>query len=268
MALDVCTPQGCFGTDYPRFTIGNTYPRPLPPLPHTVSPESSLLELRHPDLVAGDFNIHNAATDPSRLLPSTEERESAPYFERASDLGFTLLNTPGIYTRFPFSGTHRPSSIDLAFANPHMFPSFRSWDASFLPSSGSDHAPIRISIHPLSLYNDKPRPRWQDADWPRLTGRLQNTLIPPPPHSPYTNHLDQWFSSALSALSTPIEATTPRSRPSPKSKAWWTPLLTTLQKEFAKAPRRAKNLCTPDSCTIARQSKLGYFKAIQRAKAS
>ena len=34
MALDVFTPQGCFGTNSPRFLIGNTYARPLPPLPH------------------------------------------------------------------------------------------------------------------------------------------------------------------------------------------------------------------------------------------
>ena len=65
-----------------------------------------------------------------------------------------------------------------------------------------------------------------------------------------------------------MEATAPRSRPSPKSKAWWTPLLTSLRKEFPKATRRAKKLQTPESYSIAKQSKLGYFKSIQRAKAS
>jgi len=65
-----------------------------------------------------------------------------------------------------------------------------------------------------------------------------------------------------------IEATASRSRPFPRSKAWWTPLLTSLRKEFTKATRRAKNLETPDSYTIARQSKLGYFKSIKRAQAS
>jgi len=142
MLLDISTPQGCFGTEFPRFTIGNAYARPLPPFPHSVSPEHALLDLDHPYLVAGDFNIHNVATDPTRLLSSGEENESAAYFDRASDLDFTILNTPGIYTRFPFSGTHRPSTIDLAFANPHMFFAFRSWDASSLPSTGLDHAPL------------------------------------------------------------------------------------------------------------------------------
>ena len=84
------------------------------------------MHLDHPYLVAGDFNIYNPATDPSRVLSLKEEMESALYCNRASDLGFTLLNTPGIHTRFPFSGSHRPSAIDLAFANPDMFSAFRS----------------------------------------------------------------------------------------------------------------------------------------------
>jgi len=191
IALDVFTPEGCFGTSFSRFTIGNAYARPLPPAPNSVSPESSLLEFEHPYLVSGDFNIHNAATDPTRLLSSKEERESAPYFERASDPGFTLLNPPGIYTRFPFTGTHSPSTSDLAFANPHLFPAFRLWDASSLPSTGSDHAPILITLSPPSPYNDTPRPRWQDADWLTRTEKLKNWLVPPSPDAPSPNQLDQ-----------------------------------------------------------------------------
>jgi len=164
MLLDVSTPQGYFGTEFTRFTIGNAYVGPLPPFPHSVSPEHSLLDLDHPYLVAGDFNIHNAAIDPTRLLSSKEEKESAPYFDRASERGFTLLNTPGIYTQFTFSGTHRPGIIDLAFANPHMFSAFRSRDASSLSSTGSDHAHITIALRPPTPYKDKPRPRWQEAD--------------------------------------------------------------------------------------------------------
>jgi len=117
MVLDVFTPQGCYGSNFPRFRIGNAYARPLPPNPHSVAPETALWDLEYPYLVAGDFNIHNTATDPSRLLSAKEENESATYFSLATDLGFSLLNTPGIYTRFPFTGTHRPSAIDLAFAN-------------------------------------------------------------------------------------------------------------------------------------------------------
>ena len=148
-----------------------------------------------------------------------------------------------------------------------MFPPFPSCDASSLPSTGSDHAPNLISIRPHSPYDNRPRPRWQEANWPGLTDRLQNSLTPPPPETPSRNQLDQCFSLALSALMTTIEATAPRSRPYPKSKAWWDPLLTTLRKDFSKATHKAKTLRTPDSYAIAKQSKPGYFKAIKRAKA-
>ena len=87
MALDVYPPRGCFGLKFPRFRIGNSYARPLPPAPHSVSPETALPICDFPYLVAGDFYIHNAASDPSRLLSSKEEKESAPYFNRATDVG-------------------------------------------------------------------------------------------------------------------------------------------------------------------------------------
>jgi len=38
MVLDVFTAQGCFGTKFPRVKIGNSYARPLPLAPHSVSP--------------------------------------------------------------------------------------------------------------------------------------------------------------------------------------------------------------------------------------
>jgi len=81
MLLDVSTLQGGFSTEFPRFTIGIAYARPLPPFPHSVSPEHALLDRDHPYLVAGDCNNNNAATDSTRLLSSKAEQESAPYFD-------------------------------------------------------------------------------------------------------------------------------------------------------------------------------------------
>jgi len=82
---------------------------------------------------------------------------------------------------------------------------------------------------------------------------------PPPPQRVF---------GALSSLTTVIENNTAHSRPSPRSKAWWTPLLTTPRKEYTKTTRKAKKLRTPNSYSTARQAKLGYFKAIKRAKAT
>ena len=64
-----------------------------------------------PYVVAGDFNIHNPASDPLCVILAMEEQTSARYFEQATDLGCTLLNTPGVFSRYPLSGGQRPSVI-------------------------------------------------------------------------------------------------------------------------------------------------------------
>ena len=125
--LDIYTPSGCFGTDSTKFRITNVYSRSLPGLTKWVDPPDALPDVDFPCLVAGDFNINNQAVDPLRIISRSEEKASKPYFNRASDLAYSLLNTPGVYTRFLLSGSFRPSAIDLAFANPLIRPAFRSW---------------------------------------------------------------------------------------------------------------------------------------------
>ena len=93
-------------------------------------------------------------------------------------------------------------------------------------------------------------------------------MCPPPPEKPSPKQLDHWVSSALSILISTIETQTLHSHPSPRSKPCWTTLLTTLRKEFTKASRKAKKHSTQDLLTTARLTRLGYFKAIKRPKAS
>ena len=56
-----------------------------------------------------------------------------------------MRNSPGVCTRFPFAGKARHSVINLAFANALLLPLVKRCDAS-LPSTGSDHVPIRILL--------------------------------------------------------------------------------------------------------------------------
>ena len=85
---------------------------------------------------------------------------------------------------------------------------------------------------------------------------------------PSPTQLDEWFSSSLNALTALLLEDTPLSRPSLRSKPWWTPLLTVLRKEYHKATRTMKKHPLDDTVHLARLSKLGYFKAIKRAKFS
>src|SRR5207302_5868251 len=94
------------------------------PSARTISPEVAFPSSPLPTLVVGDFNIHNPMADPARDYSLTELSISFPYLSRATDLGFSLLNTPGVYTRFPLGGEARPSVIDLGFTSPSLIPFF------------------------------------------------------------------------------------------------------------------------------------------------
>ena len=144
--LDIYTPTGCFGTGSPRFRLTNVYSRSLPGSTKSVDPPDALPDVDFPCLAAWDFNIQNHTVDPQRVISRSEEKASTPYFDRATDLAYSLLNTPGVYTRFTLSGTFRPSAIDLGCANPLIRPAFMSWDATTLLSTGSNHVPILIHL--------------------------------------------------------------------------------------------------------------------------
>jgi len=135
MALDLFTPDGFFNPATTGFTIINSYStkgrlnntRSVPP--DIIFPASSL-----PTLTLGDLNIHHPIADPLRTFKEDELATSSPYFDRATELGFSLLNTPGVFTRFSMSLIGRPGVLDLAFACPLLAPYFTEWSDP-LPST-------------------------------------------------------------------------------------------------------------------------------------
>ena len=185
--LDIYTPSGCFGTGSPKFIFTNIYSRSFPRSVKSVDPLDALPNVDFPCLVAEDFNIHNHAVDCLRVISRSEEKASTPYFDRASDLAYSLLNTPGVYTRFPLSGTFRPSAIDLSFANPRIRPAFLSWETTSLPSTESGHVPILIQLAAPSNERAPPRPMWNKADLESLEKNIKALPIPPAPHQQKKN---------------------------------------------------------------------------------
>ena len=168
-----------FGESFTRFQISNLYNLwSQRSSARTVSPNLSFPDDGFPLLVVGDFNIHHPLADPLRAYSRRDLAASFPYFSRATNLGFELLNLPGVFTRFPWDSATRHSVIDLSFASPLLFPFFRSWDTS-LPSTGSDHVPISLTFaHPISS-PPSPVPNWSLTDWDSLSPALNELLIPP-----------------------------------------------------------------------------------------
>jgi len=132
LALDISADGPLFGTAFHSFRVINAYStNTVDHRVHSVAPEDLFPDLGFPLLVLGDLNIHNPLSDPLRHVSQREISSSNPYFEKAAESGFALLNPPGEYTRFPLVGNARPSVIDLAFANPPLLPLVR---AGKLPS--------------------------------------------------------------------------------------------------------------------------------------
>ena len=216
--LDIYTPRAGFGTTSTRLRLTNVYSRSLPGSTKSVGPSDALPDVDFPCLAAGSCNIHNHAADPLRVISRSEEKASIPYFNPATHLAYFLLKTPGVYTRFPLSGTSRPSAIDHAFANPLIRPAFLSWDTATLPSTGLDHVLILIRLTTPSDERAPPRPMWDKADWDNLEKPIKELRVPTAPPSPSPDQLHPWFAPSLDTLMAVIRPHTPVSRPFLKSK--------------------------------------------------
>jgi len=160
MALDLFTPDGFFNPSTTGFTIVNSYStkgrlnntRSVPP--DLIFPVAPL-----PTLTLGDHNIHHPTADPLRVFKEDEIATSTPYFDRATELWFSLLNVPRVFTRFSMALVGRPGVLDLAFACPLLAPYFSEWSDP-LPSTGSDHIPILLRFEAPLFPAAPPTPNW------------------------------------------------------------------------------------------------------------
>jgi len=257
--LEMAAPS-LFGTTVERFHIINCYSVWGKTIAErTVAPALAIPLSPFPTLVVGDFNIQHASTDPLRKHDSSELKASFPYFSRAAEHEYTSLNTPGVHTHFPLHGSSRSSVLGLAFASPALVPFFQEW-ATDLPSTGSDHVPISIRMAHAITSPPPPAPNWVRTDWPNLEPQLNETKIPPPPALPTRYAFEEWFDSHLGSLIELLKTHTPSCRPSIRAKPLWSPLLSTLWKEFHSSSWKARASNDPQDRAIAKLSKQGYFK--------
>ena len=150
-------------------------------------------EYAFPCLIVGDFNIHNSLSDPLHDFSPNDIVVSAYYYELAADMGFSLLNTSGVFTRFPFVAGDRPAVLDLSFANTELAPFVTSW-STHLPSIESNHIPILLVFSAPPLCPSAVSPNREMTDWTILTPALQQVRIPAPPPLPTKTSL-YWHGS-------------------------------------------------------------------------
>jgi len=267
MSLDLCTPDGFFNPSTTGFRIINSYStKGRSNNTHSVPPDIIFPSSPLPTLTLGDLNIHHPTSDPLRVFKEDEIATSTPYFDRATDLGFSLLNTPGVFTQFSMSLIGRPGVLDLAFACPLLTPYFTEWSDP-LPSTASDHIPILLRFE-APLFRAPPETsNWALADWATMESSLKATTISPPPPLPTARTLDIWFSTNLGRVTSQFTLHTPLKRVTYRSKPWWSELLSMLRKAYNSALRSSKRLCFDAGLLAsARTARSSYFKAIKKAK--
>ena len=228
MALDVHSLSALFDSNHLVLRLYNSYStNRTSSYVRTVTPEKMFEEHDFPCLVAGNFNGHNPLSDPLKEYSAHEVAISTPYFDRAADLGFSLLNKPRVFTHFPFVAADRPAGLDISFVNIAFAPFFSSW-LTHLPRTGSDHVPIIISLSDPLLHPSAPSANWKKTKWASLTLPLDQLKVPNPPPLPTMNSLSTWFDWHLATLTSLLAQHTPLKHPSIHSQPWWNDNLSVL----------------------------------------
>ena len=123
LSVDVFSPEVLFGSPHSSLRVTSVYLLHTNcPLYRSILPEWHFSFLSYAHLVLSNFNLHHPLADPCRSLSEREFTLSARYLDVAFDIPYHLLNTLGVYTRFPFNTISRPSVQDLALANTALSP--------------------------------------------------------------------------------------------------------------------------------------------------
>ena len=126
-----------FGRSISHFRILNLYNlRTKRTSQMTVSPLVAYPEPFYSTLVVGDFIIHNPLPDPLCSHSADQLATSFPSFSRSSELGFGLLNQPGVNTRLPPSPhLARTMSLFKLYFHIHLLLSLRVLHLPIRPES-------------------------------------------------------------------------------------------------------------------------------------
>jgi len=237
LSVDVFSSEGLFGSPHHSLRVTSVYLLLTNGPPYrSIPPEQIFSFLFYPHLVLGDFNLHYLLADPCHSLSEREFTISTCDFDAALDLPYHLLNTPGVYTRFPFDTISRPSVLDLAFANTALSSLVSSWNTP-LPSTGSDHVPCVITLKPPAVILPLPTPHWALLDLDAVGKALDTFTTLACPARPTPNSLSRWFDISSTRLTSLLTSHAPCKCPCPRSKPWWSPHLSSLRREYNKFAR-------------------------------
>jgi len=218
LTVDIFSPEGLFGCPHRSLRVTSVYllRTNRPPYRSTL-PQRLFSFLCFPHLALGNFNLHHPLADPCHSLSEREFTISVPYFDVAFDVPYHLLNTPRVYTQFPFDTISRPSVLDLSFTNTAVSPLVSSWDTPLL-STGSDHVPCVITLEPPTIMLPPATPHWALLDLDGVEEVLNAFTTLACPARPTPNSLSRWFDISSARLTSLLTSHALSKRPCPRSK--------------------------------------------------
>lgn len=189
----------------------------------------------HELIVAGDFNRHDPLWGGDRVQNS----EGAEIVDFMDQMGLQIANRRGVATHE--SGT----TIDLALVDQALHEEIEEW--SVWPTQyGSDHEALNIVIA-IEGYDQTTEARrlFRNTNWEKTAKDMNQVLdreLPPTVDNPTPNELDKYTAKITEFVSRHVLANTPRSKPSPHAKRWWSLDLTDLRNKYTRARNSATSL--------------------------
>lgn len=209
-------------------------------------------------LLLGDFNRHDHLWG-GESVAATRQGEADPILDLISDYNLQSLLPTGTPT---FQQGPHQSTIDLALASPDIAETLVTCRI-YEVEHGSDHRAITSQFDiEIPQIEQPPRYQWKSAPWGRIRDHIASQLEPPQGSiQDQTNHLMEVVETAVLTL-------TPRAKPSPYARRWWTSSLTDRRKTYtywrnkARSFRRVQNF-QPAIEQQAKQAAKEYHDAIR-----
>jgi hypothetical protein len=216
-------------------------------------------------ILAEDFNRHDQLWGGNEV--STEKQgEAGPIIDLMSDHSLCSLLPRGTKT---WQSGSRETTIDLILASEDLAATAVKC-IIHETEHGSDHRAIETTFDVAAPERTtEPRLLFKNAPWTAIRARIATTLQPIPTGGGVQHQTDQLMTVVLEA----VQALTPRAKPSPYAKRWWTTDLTQLRRTYTHYRNRARTQrragCRlPELEQRAKDAAKEYHDAIRKQKKS
>ncbi|KAJ5264436.1 hypothetical protein N7505_007229 [Penicillium chrysogenum] len=218
-------------------------------------------------MITGDFNRHDQLWGGDDVSLS-RQGEADPIIDLMNEFALSSLLKRG--TKTWHGGGHSgdcESTIDLVLASENLTDSMIKC-AILGTDHGSDHDAIETVFDvpwPIPKYQE--RLLLKNAPWNEINARIASTLAATPSEGTVQQKTDR----LMSAVSDAVHNLTPRAKPSPHAKRWWTTDLTQLRniytywRNHARSERRAGRK-VPRFEKMAQDAAKQYHDAIRKQK--